>query len=108
VSLYEAYGKVVAFFMYCAAFTFVPPLVDTTVAYLAHYIALKYVYIAIILSTITAVTLIYNLSLWLIYRAKLPFFEQYRVNPDVKVMLYRNPGLGSKIRANGTSSFGEA
>jgi hypothetical protein len=82
-NLYKVYGKITAFLMYCAAFTFIPELLNVTIPFLNQYMELKYVYIVIVLSTITIVTIVYNLSIMFVYRSKLPFFEQYRINPKV-------------------------
>jgi hypothetical protein len=61
----------------------------------------KYAYILIIMSTLTIVTLCYNISILFVYKSKLPFFEQYRINPQVIIHLFRNLGLGKKIMRNG-------
>jgi hypothetical protein len=44
---------------------------------------------------------VFQLFMLFVYKSKLPFFEQYRVAPNVAHLLPRNPGLGSKTPKNG-------
>lgn len=44
----------------------------------------KITYMIVMLLAVITVTVIYNFSMYFIYTKKIPFFEQYRVNKDVK------------------------
>ena len=60
-------------------FTILPAGLKIIWPYITH-IPDPYFYIFIILATVTAVFGIYNMLMWYIYVAKIPFFEQYRDN----------------------------
>jgi len=47
------------------------------------------------------VALVWNVAMMVVYKLKIPFFEQYRVNPDVIDIKFRNFGLGNKIIKSG-------
>ena len=71
----------VAVFIYYAIFQvvsltlhrFLPPLIESTCPEIAYMMAVT--------GTLVGVTLVWNLSIMCVYKAKHPFFEQYRINP---------------------------
>jgi hypothetical protein len=65
------------------------------------------IYLALFVTTLIVMTVVYNTTMYFVYTLKLPFFEQYRVNKDVSNHSFRNLGLGKKTLINGGRHFGE-
>lgn len=53
------------------------------IPWLQKYFIDENIYILLIVGTVLTVTLLFNLIMWFIYIKKIPFFEQYRCNPNV-------------------------
>jgi len=66
------------------------------------------IYIVVVISCLLTLSIIMNGGMYLIYKAKLPFFEQYRINPDVILIIFRLFGPGNKIDKNGLQLYSEA
>jgi hypothetical protein len=77
------YGKLFALFIYFLLFTLIPIFVRGLVTWLRNYFTDSQIYIILIVSSIFTVTLAWNVIMWAIYIRKMPFFEQYRCNPNV-------------------------
>ncbi len=98
---YKAYGKLSALLIYAAAFTYVPDLTKWILSKLLQVMNERYCYIALVLITLLLMALVWNLVMMVIYKIKNPFFEQYRIYPEVLINLYRNHGHGRRITKNG-------
>ena len=99
---YKAYGKISAVLIYVAAFNIFPDLVKWILSILLGVMSEKYAYITVVLSTLLFMAFTWNLVMMVIYKIKIPFFEQYRIYPKVLKYLYRNHGPGKKITKNGS------
>lgn len=77
------YGKMVAILLYYIIFTTVPAILNYVILAMNPYFSPETQYLIIIVSTVTAITLLFNGAMYFIYTRKIEFFEQYRVNRDV-------------------------
>jgi len=84
-----------AFFLYVGMFAAGPPIMEwwnNTFDTPEGHVTVLF----IILSNMVVISGSFNLVVWALSKLKIPFFEQYRINPDVLPHQYRNPGPGSK------------
>lgn len=77
-------------------------LMKVLVPWLNQYVDERWTYVTITFLTVLFVEVGWNAVMPFIYLNKIPFFEQYRHNPDVKFNLFRNLGLGKMILNIGT------
>lgn len=73
----------VAILLYYIIFTSVPAILNYVIPAMSPYFSSETLYLIIIVSTVTAITLLLNGVMYFIYTGKIEFFEQYRVNRDV-------------------------
>jgi len=71
------------------------------VSFLRNYFSDQKIYIILIVLAVSIVTIAWNVIMWSIYVGKVPFFEQYRCNPQVFLKLGRNYGHGNKTSISG-------
>ena len=92
--------------IYYCLIAFVPLALQTIVPLLSAYLTPDMIYLALFITTLLVMTVVYNTVMYFVYTLKLPFFEQYRVNKDVSNHTFRNLGLGKKTLINGGILFG--
>ena len=83
-------------FIYYLLFTYVPIILNYIVPALQSVFCDQIVYCIVLAGTIATVTLAFNFTMYFVYTLKIPFFEQYRINPNVLHSKFRNHGLGKK------------
>lgn len=62
---------------------------------------IEYVSMVLITGTLTIMAVVWNVSMMVVYKLKLPFLEQYRINPEVGFEVCRSHGRGSRTLQNG-------
>jgi hypothetical protein len=102
------YGKIAAAFFYYIAFATVPNVLNVIIPAMTEVMKEEYVYIVISIATLASVFIIWNVAMMFVYKCKLPFFEQYRINPQVYLTSLRSHGLGSRTIKIGKSCSLEA
>ena len=70
-------------FIYYLLFTYVPIILSYIVPILQSAFSDQIVYCIVLTATIVTVTLAFNFTMYFVYTLKIPFFEQYRINPNV-------------------------
>ena len=78
-----------------------PLILREIIPRLTEFMRPEFAYILIILSTLNIVAILFNSAMVFIYLSKIPFFEQYRNNPDVAILISRNLGLGKQTQKRG-------
>lgn len=73
----------VAILLYYIIFTSVPAILSYVIPAMSPYFSPDIQYFIIMVSTVTAITLLFNGFMYFVYTRKIEFFEQYRVNKDV-------------------------
>jgi hypothetical protein len=102
----EVVGKIISFFLFCNLFTIVPQIAKLLWPYIIDWVSCigntKVWLFAVVLTGANVSSMVANnIFLCYVYKAKKPFFEQFRVSPNVYYFTHRNYGHGSKMQKNG-------
>ena len=89
-------------------FTYIPILLQYIVPPLQSHFSDEAVYVIMVTGTIAFTTAVYNIPMYFIYTRKYPFFEQYRISPNVTIPLFRGPGRGRKTLTSSKNYSGGA
>jgi hypothetical protein len=85
-----------------------PIITRTIVPLLRHSLTDPHIYVLLTTTVVVSMTLAFNLVMFWVYTAKIPFFEQYRCNPNVQPFPFRDPGLGKKTLRSGDKPSSKA
>lgn len=74
--------------IYSMLFSLVPQVLKVVIAFLNNYCSPRSVYVIVMVSTAVILTSVFNFVMYLVYTLKIPFFEQYRIDPEVLLLDY--------------------